>query len=455
MKKRLLYLTMLSMVIFSCEKEDYFKDSTPATRFGNEIPLSWNQLFLEIERFTPGYRPPVSARTSAHIGLIAFEAIVNGTDGEYRSFSGYYDGLELERPDSDLEYNWEVALHAAYEKAFELYFPNAPAEQQFDILSQVNAFKVPLRTATAPDVYQRSYDFGQQIALDIFEWSTEDTWGHEGFYNNIDPAYNPPADDGYWQPTFPDYAPALLPHWGKVRNFAARDSDVSPEPLPYSSDPQSAIYQQAMETRELVNQIRNGEHEEDYWIAEFWSDDCPILTFTPSGRWISITNQLVDKEQLNLQESVVLYAKVGMALNDAGSKCWQEKYRFNCLRPIDYIRAHIGDADWNTVMCPDGSGGFFTPNFPAFPSGHATFGAAAAEVLTETFGEPYTFTDRSHEGRTEFRGAPRTFNSFREMADENGYSRIPLGVHFRMDSDAGIVLGTRVGQRVNDLPWTN
>ena len=29
------------------------------------------------------------------------------------------------------------------------------------------------------------------------------------------------------------------------------------------------------------------------------------------------------------------------------------------------------------------------------------------------------FTDRSHEGRTEFRSSPRQFNSFSEMAEEN------------------------------------
>ncbi len=455
MKQRILYLTLITSIFFSCEKENYFKESKPATNFTNEIPLSWNQLYLEIERFTPGYRPPVSARTSAYIGLTAYEALVYGTDGAYRSFSGYFPGLELEKPDSDLEYNWETTLHAAYEKAFELYFPNAPAEQQFEILSQVNRFKIPLRNTVNPAVYQRSYDFGQQIAETIFTWSSEDSWGHEGFYNNTDPNYEPPAHSGYWQPTFPDFAPALLPHWGKVRTFAAKEEDVSPDPLPYTSDPQSAIYQQAIETQTLVDQIRAGEKEEDYWIAEFWSDDCPILTFTPAGRWISITNQLVEREQLNLVQSVVLYAKIGMALNDAGVKCWGEKYRFNCLRPIDYIRAHTGAPDWNTVMCPDGSGSFYTPNFPAFPSGHATFGAAAAEVLTDVFGSAYTFVDRSHEGRTEFRGAPRTFNSFREMALENGYSRIPIGVHFRMDSDAGIELGTIIGNRVNDLPWSN
>ncbi|MBR9919493.1 MAG: vanadium-dependent haloperoxidase [Bacteroidetes bacterium] len=208
-----------------------------------------------------------------------------------------------------------------------------------------------------------------------------------------------------------------------------------------------------MEVQQLVNDIKAGGSQEELWIAQFWSDDCPILTFTPAGRWVSILNQLIAIERLDMMETVVAYAKVGMALSDAGVRCWSEKYRYNFLRPIDYIRDYMDDEDWNTVMCPDGSGGYYTPNFPTYPSGHASFGAAAAVVLEDIFGSNYTFTDRSHEGRTEFNGTPRTFNSFQEMAIENGYSRVPLGVHFQSDSDAGIDLGNVVGLRVKALPW--
>jgi hypothetical protein len=39
------------------------------------------------------------------------------------------------------------------------------------------------------------------------------------------------------------------------------------------------------------------------------------------------------------------------------------------------------------------------------------------------------------------------------MAYENAYSRVPLGVHFRMDCDAGIRLGELAAQRILELPW--
>ncbi|MGH1433554.1 MAG: vanadium-dependent haloperoxidase [Lewinella sp.] len=454
MKKIYLLFVVPLLMVSSCQQDDdILVTSSPASEFSYKIPLTWNQLFLEVERYSPGYKPPVSARNFAHINLIAYEAIVHGSNGKYQSFSGHYSGLAIAFPEYGEEYNWEISLNAAYEKAFELYFPTAPAEQQFQMLDVSHALRSELQSLVAPDVYQRSVEYGQSVAQAVYDWSAADFWGHEGYLSNTDPGYVGPSGVALWKPTYPDFQPALLPHWGKVRTFAANSSDVVPPPPSFSTVPGSQLYEEAMETRTLVNEIRAGNNEEDYWIAEFWSDDCPILTFTPSGRWVSITNQLIAIERLNMLETVTAYAKVGMALSDAGVKCWGEKYRYNCLRPIDYIREYMDDPDWNTVMCPDGSGGFYTPNFPTYPSGHATFSGAASVVLEDIFGENYIFTDRSHEGRTEFKSTPRTFNSFREMALENAYSRVPLGVHFMSDSDAGSDLGFTIGSKVVELPW--
>ena len=81
-------------------------------------------------------------------------------------------------------------------------------------------------------------------------------------------------------------------------------------------------------------------------------------------------------------------------------------------------------------------------------------GGAAAEVLTDIFGNYFPMTDRCHEGREDFEGGkPRQFNSFYEMANENAISRVPLGVHFRMDCEQGVNLGIRVGRKVNQFSW--
>lgn len=441
------------LILMSCHREEPVIDFTPSTAHNNRVPLIWNQLYLEVERFTPGYKPPVSARNLAYINLSAYEAVVQGSEFKYRSLSSHFPGLETVEIDPDTEYNWSVCAHAAYAKAFELFFPTAPSQQQFQMLDVNHDLQSELEIGLDPVIFQASYEYGQKVAQAVYEWSMTDAWGHVGYLRNNDPGYFPPGGEGLWKPTYPDFTPALLPHWGKVRTFAALEEDVVSPPPVFDLSPTSQLSQEARMTYDWVNRIKAGQDEESYWIAEFWSDDCPILTFSPAGRWISITNQVLAAERMDLMETIVTYAKVSLALGDAGITCWREKYRYNCLRPVDFIHNYMDDPGWNTVMCPDGSGGYYTPNFPTYPSGHATFSGAAATVLANIFGQEYQFTDRSHEGRTEFRSKPRTFGSFQAMAEENALSRVPLGVHFLVDSEAGLDLGHRVGSRVLSLPW--
>lgn len=451
-----LILLVSIVAISSCKQEEIIIERLPeASEYNTDIPLAWNDLLLNVERFTGGYRPPVAARTAGYIGLSAYESIVHGTNGKYNSFSGYLDHLELPLPEEGEEYDWELCLNAAYEASFFYFYPTAPASQQFHIINLADRIEREREDRVTQEVFNRSVAYGHDIAHAVYKWSETDDWGHEGFLKNADPNYVPPSGDGLWGPTYPDFAPALLPHWGKVRTFAATAADVGPPPPIYSEEPGSEFYEQARAVQEIVNRIKLGARAEDRWIAEFWSDDCPILTFTPPARMLSIASQILEREDASMDFAVYAYAKVSFAICDAGIKSWEEKYKYNCERPIDYIRRVMGDEEWNTIMCPDGSGAFFTPPFPAYPSGHATFAAAAAEVLTDLFGQNYSFMDRSHEGRTEFNGKPRTFEDFYSMARENAYSRVPLGVHFQSDSDAGLELGYKVGERVNALPWHN
>lgn len=98
-----------------------------------------------------------------------------------------------------------------------------------------------------------------------------------------------------------------------------------------------------------------------------------------------------------------------------------------------------------TLQC---DGTRFSPAFPAYVSGHATFGALHAGILRNFFGtDNVTFTltseDPSARGNNNIR-ITRTFNSFSSAALENGRSRIYLGVHFQWDADAAYTSGTKL-----------
>lgn len=450
---RLILICFILFALVSCKEEAITPlDNKNVSSYDHEVVVRWMDLVLEVERFTPGYLPPVAARSLGYIGLAAYETAIPGMSNN-KSLGDYFNGLQLPTPDSEVNYHYPIALNAAYATMINRLYPHIPAAQLSQVILLQQYFNDKYANEATPQIISASMDWGEHVAEAVYAWSITDPAGHEGYLHNTDPLYVPPVGPGRWQPTYPNYGAALLPHWGDVRTFAARPDDKCEDHLPFSTDEHSEFYVQAKETENKINLIRQGKNYEDKWIAQFWSDDCPALTFTPAGRWVAIANQALDQTSADLEKSIIVHAKLGMALCDAGIRCWGEKYRFNLLRPVDYIRNELGNTEWNSIMCPDGAGQYFTPQFPTYPSGHGTFGAAASEILTDEFGHEFQITDNCHKDRFEFIGTPRTFNSFYEMAAENAYSRIPIGVHFRMDAEAALDLGFKVGRRVNALPW--
>jgi hypothetical protein len=90
---------------------------------------------------------------------------------------------------------------------------------------------------------------------------------------------------------------------------------------------------------------------------------------------------------------------------------------------------------------------------PDYPSAHAVQGGAAAAVLARVFGtDDITFPACSMSlaaGSTCTGGSPvlHWFSSFSEAANENGVSRILIGIHFRGAVEEGIRHGRRIGDR--------
>jgi hypothetical protein len=166
-----------------------------------------------------------------------------------------------------------------------------------------------------------------------------------------------------------------------------------------------------------------------------------------------------------------LLALVHTALADAGIASWESKYAYKFWRPVGAIREADTDDNPNTVADPDFSplgapasnidpGVNFTPPFPAYASGHATFGGALFQTLRRFYGTDrirFTFVSDEYNGvTTDNRGnvrprIPRTFPSLSAAEEENGQSRIYLGIHWEFDKTEGI----RQGRRIADFVWNN
>src|SRR6185369_11069790 len=96
---------------------------------------------------------------------------------------------------------------------------------------------------------------------------------------------------------------------------------------------------------------------------------------------IHLTEIVSNNHGLNLVENARLFCMAGLANGDAGVVAWDAKYDtgVDLWRPISGIRqgnndgndATVGDPNWVPLNS-------FTPPFPAWISGHATFAAANA-----------------------------------------------------------------------------
>ncbi len=182
-----------------------------------------------------------------------------------------------------------------------------------------------------------------------------------------------------------------------------------------------------------------------------------------------------DKGIVDNLELTRLLALVNVSMADAGISAWESKYRYDYWRPITGIRESDagtgpsgkgdgnpltpGDPNWTPLGAPASnlSANNFTPPFPAYVSGHATFGGALFESLRNYFGTdniPFTFVSDEFNGETaDHEGnvrpyLPRTFSSLSQAEEENGQSRIYLGIHWSFDKTAGIKMGNSVADYV-------
>lgn len=220
-------------------------------------------------------------------------------------------------------------------------------------------------------------------------------------------------------------------------------------------------------------------------IGLFWAYDGVAELGTPPRLYNQIIRQVAMTRSPGnpavpntFAENAHLFAFVNVAMADAGILAWDQKFIYNFWRPVVGIREHdrsMGpgateannnvsddcDSQWLPLGGPRTNrlGKNFTPPFPAYPSGHATFGAAAFHItrlfygqggrlqtntlVADTLFQGLEFTSDELNGvSTDNKGTvrPRHRRDFADglwqMIEENGRSRVYLGVHWVFDAFA-------------------
>ena len=210
-------------------------------------------------------------------------------------------------------------------------------------------------------------------------------------------------------------------------------------------------------------------------IGIFWAYDGTPSLCAPPRLYNQIALHIAAQMRSGPIETARLLALAHLAMADAGIAIWESKYHYQLWRPVTGIResdestgpsglgdsnpATVGDPSFSPLGAPASnlSGPNFTPPFPAYPSGHAGFGGALFQVLRRVYGTDrirFTFVSDELNGETVDNDGhvrprlPRTFSSLSQAEDENGQSRIYLGIHWAFDKTAGIAQGRRIADYV-------
>lgn len=200
--------------------------------------------------------------------------------------------------------------------------------------------------------------------------------------------------------------PPMLPLYGRVTPWMLTAADIvaeRPGPPPSTSSPQMA--HELAEVKEAARRLSRRQLA----IAFKWADG--LGTPTPPGHWNWIAAPYIAEAGFSEVRAARAFALLNMAMQDAAIGCWDAKFTYFNPRPSQLdpsIRTSIG-----------------LPNFPAYTSGHSTFSAAAAEVLSYLF--------------------PSAAAGFEADKEEASISRLYAAIHYRADIETGKAHGKRIG----------
>lgn len=421
----------------------------------SDAVLDWNNLFNDIlvaneELQNPGY----ASRSMAILNVSIYDAVTLVNGEAENSFYDYDEDLTDLADSADAEL---AASQAAYTVLSSLYTDQQDMIDSF--MSDVLADE-PVDSTTVASLH-----LGTLIGETILEARADD--GSDAI---VDYEYSEGIGVFQADPLNPD-VPVWGPGWSEVDTFSISSAeDFVPESPPdITSEEYAASYNEVLELGSVDSETRTAEQTE---IGIFWAYDETGLG-TPMHLFNDVLEAVSISQGNTLEENAALYASASVALADAGVVAWETKFSEEFWRPVTAIQEGDndgnplteGDADWTALGAPDGEGDIigFTPQFPTYVSGHATFGGALFGAIREFYGTDdisFELTSKELELLLEdpelmeaygldLDDATREYTDLTTPMLENGRSRVYLGIHFDFDDLVGQEVGQAVAEAVS------
>jgi hypothetical protein len=452
--------------------------------------LFWNEVSLEANRVShtngAGEQtgPALSPRALAIVHLAMYDAFA-GTSGYPANLPAYL-GVPAPAGAPLADQSKKAAVAAAAHATLSSLFPS---QKPFFDLKHAQA-------GLAGGGLKEGHEFGLKVAQKILMDRKKDPSASDnGYAASITRGAHRPDPDN------PDQG-FHAPFYGAESNLFAvtKRHELDKPPQPSLPNPDPAYLSALRQVRgagiapELMGTLPpNAQRrtEEQTLIGVYWGYDGARELGTPPRLYNQIVRKVAENKKNLPEENARLFALVNVAMADAGILAWDQKYIHDLWRPVLGIREHDksmgpaadegendinreGQMDWLPLGAPATNfsnlskptqpiptNKNFTPPFPAYPSGHATFGAAALHITRLFYGkdgvdrggvskgdrkpdklfEGLEFVSDEHNGISkDNKGTvrPRHVRSFPEglwqMIIENGRSRVWLGVHWVFDA---------------------
>lgn len=397
---------------------------TPARAQSIETIVTWNKALLAA-LLVPGGKPATvfDTRHLAVVSIAVYDA-VNSFDRRYDPYVAFVD----------------VPPGASRDAAV--------AQAAHDALAGV----MPAQTATfdaalaaslagiAPQAAADGAAVGAAAARAILEQRTGDGWERPF------PEYIAPSLPGYYRPTPPGNLAPTFGNYPNVRGFAVSDGRrfMIEGPPALTSETYARDFNQVKSWGAVNSTVRSAEQT---LISLQWAG---VGTSTTLNHvWNNVLGDVAKARGLDAVETARGYALLNMTFHDALMTSMTGKYTYNLWRPIHAIREADTDGNPATEADPAWNSLLVAPPYSSAPGNMACVGASLSRSLERLFGQDnvsFSVTWTGTTGPT----TTRHYNGFRELGDQQGYSRIWGGIHFLFETLSSIGQCPRLADYVSD-----
>jgi len=377
-----------------------------------EIVIEWNRILRSTFGIAGALTPTLFfTRPHAMLHVAMFDAL-NSIDYNYREYA--VRATVIGAPSR------EVAAAQAARDVMVAMFPGQAST--FDAALAATVARFPGEPATQGAI------IGAVAARALLAARADDGW--------IRPAqqtYILPDLPGYWQPVPPQNATATLVHYQDVRPFVlgSRSQFLMEAPPALTSQRYADDFNEAKALGSATSATRTAEQTQ---TARLWAS-VGYSTGFPGNVWHLVGRDLARARGLNGVDTARVFALLAVTMHDALMTSFSGKFLYGLWRPVTAIRNAHRDNNPATAADPNFVSLLPTPPYPAYPGNVACLGAASSALFTRLWGRDDIPVSVTWPGI----GQPdvtRSYNGFRQLADEGARSRIYGGIHFKFDHTA-------------------